>query len=247
MAGNDLIEIDGVLRPRFNSTGQVIHSTEEGIGNFWAWFGDSKAVDGQGRPLVIYHGSPDVRGIFDEGFRAYSRGAVWFASDSYHTANTYADDRRAFDYQNAEPQTIPLYLYAENMMVVDAKYKHWRDTERHVKEAKEAVHDGIMILNSVDEYNNTHATKASTVYAWFDPSQVKSAIVEQLKSRIDKQPIKSAIGNSGAFSKGSRSLSDDQTVKQQVNAEIKRLLPAEQYSTLMAVAIKQENEPELEH
>ena len=41
----------------------LIHSTEKGIRNFWKWFGDSKVVDDQGRPLVVYHGT-DV--TFDE-------------------------------------------------------------------------------------------------------------------------------------------------------------------------------------
>lgn len=50
-----MIEVDGVARPMFNSHDRLIHSTEEGIKNFWKWFGDSKAIDDQGRPIVAYH------------------------------------------------------------------------------------------------------------------------------------------------------------------------------------------------
>ena len=82
------------------------------------------------------------------------RGQVFFAAADYSVANSYADDSRAFDYQNAEPQTIPLYLSIQNPMVVDAKGKHWRETEKYIKEAKDAGHDGIIIKNSVDFYNN---------------------------------------------------------------------------------------------
>lgn len=48
----ETIEVDGVQRPTRNSAGQPIHHTEEGIRNFWRWFGSSRVVDDQGRPLV---------------------------------------------------------------------------------------------------------------------------------------------------------------------------------------------------
>lgn len=40
-----------------NSLGNPIHSTKEGIENFWKWFGNSEMVDSKGRPLVFYHGT----------------------------------------------------------------------------------------------------------------------------------------------------------------------------------------------
>lgn len=52
----ETIEIDGVERSTRNSEGQPIAFTEAGVRAFWAWFGDSKLVDDQGRPLVVYHG-----------------------------------------------------------------------------------------------------------------------------------------------------------------------------------------------
>ncbi|HCP76806.1 MAG TPA: hypothetical protein DIU11_03480, partial [Pusillimonas sp.] len=51
------IEVDGVMRPALNSDGQPIHPTTEGVRNFWRWFADSKVVDEQGRPMVVYHGT----------------------------------------------------------------------------------------------------------------------------------------------------------------------------------------------
>ena len=47
----DTITIDGVERPTRNSNGQPIHPTEEGIRNFWKWFGDSQVVDLNDRPI----------------------------------------------------------------------------------------------------------------------------------------------------------------------------------------------------
>ncbi len=53
----ETINIDGIDRPTRNSEGKLIHPTEEGIRNFWKWFGESEVADEQGRPLVVYHGS----------------------------------------------------------------------------------------------------------------------------------------------------------------------------------------------
>lgn len=199
--GGQTIDVDGVQRLTTNSEGRPIHPTEAGLRNFWRWFGDSAVVDAEGRPLVVHHGSPDVRGIFAEGFKARSRGDVWFAAKDYAVANSYAIPERAFDFQNAEDQVIPLYLSLKNPFIVDAKGAFWRDTERHVDEAKQAGHDGIIIKNSVDFYNNPRGKgKTTTVYAWFNPAQAKSGVDGNLVSRIDRQPIPGATGNSGDFS-----------------------------------------------
>ncbi len=48
---------------------------------FWKWFGNSAIVDSRGEPLIVYHGAPDVRGIFAEGFKKRSRGNVFFAAE----------------------------------------------------------------------------------------------------------------------------------------------------------------------
>lgn len=185
---------------------QSLAMSSEGTGKqtdsaaFKRWFADSKVVDALGAPKVVYHGSPDVRGIFSDGFKAKSRGNVFFAAEDYATADSYADDKRAWDYQNAEPHTIPLYLSIKNPMVIDAKGSFWKETAHHIDEAKAAGHDGIIIKNSVDFYNNQKGKgKPTTVYAWFEPEQAKSAVDGQLVSRVDRKPIDGAIGNNGKF------------------------------------------------
>lgn len=185
----------------FGAAGTMFSTTEQtNTPAFKRWFGDSKVIDSAGKPLVVYHGAPDVRGIFADGFQARMRGEVFFAAADYAVANSYADAHRAFDYQNAEDQVIPLYLSMQNPMIVDAHGRHWKETERHVDEAKAAGHDGIIIKNSVDFYNNPKGNgKTTTVYAWFKPTQAKSAVDGQLRSRVDGKPIKDATGNNGEF------------------------------------------------
>ena len=71
----DTIEIDGVQRPTVNSNGQVIfegndkYTAEQGIRNFWRWFGNSKMVDKKGRPIPVYHATQADFEAFGNDFR----------------------------------------------------------------------------------------------------------------------------------------------------------------------------------
>lgn len=44
-------------RPTRNSEGWLIAQTGDALRNFWGWFKGSRAVDGFGRPNVLYHGT----------------------------------------------------------------------------------------------------------------------------------------------------------------------------------------------
>jgi len=182
-----------------HKTGGGVVSPDDRQKNFKQWFGNSHVVDETGKPKVVYHGTPDVRGILKEGFQPRARGSVFFAAGSRPTADSYADDRRAFDYQNAEPATIPLHLSLQNPMHIDAQGKNWKETEKHVEEAKDKGHDGLIIHNSVDYYNNTKNAKPTTVYAWFHPTQAKSALNGPLISKVDRQPIVGSGPNQGTY------------------------------------------------
>ena len=53
----DTIVVDGKVRPTKTSAGTLIYPTEDGVKNFWRWFGKSVFVDDKGRPMVMYHGT----------------------------------------------------------------------------------------------------------------------------------------------------------------------------------------------
>lgn len=157
---------------------------------FKNWFGDSKVVGSDGKPLVVYHGAPDARFVNDDGvFKTIgekyganepNKRAFWFTPDR-RAANTYADDRRAFDYQNAEPGIVDAYLNLQNPLIVDGGGKEWRDAQARgktsdvIKQAREGGHDGVIIRNVRDDYNNTPRTKATDTYVVFSSNQIKSA------------------------------------------------------------------------
>jgi hypothetical protein len=74
-----IVNVDGVERPALNSNGRTIHPTVEGVRNFWRWFGDSKVVDAEGRPVVVYHGTD--KKFTKINLKKGAQGLFWFTSD----------------------------------------------------------------------------------------------------------------------------------------------------------------------
>jgi len=105
----ETIEVDGVQRPTRNSAGQPIHPTEEGIRNFWRWFGDSKVVDANGKPLAVYRGegSGEDFTVFD---RRMTREKAFFFTPDRDIASTYAAKN---NWSMTEPRSF--YLKAEKL------------------------------------------------------------------------------------------------------------------------------------
>lgn len=189
---NDLpmstIEVDGKQRPTSNSNGQPIHPTSEGIRNFWRWFGDSKVVDEQGRPEVLYHGSPE-NGIefFDAKREGKNTGAAtkdhalggFYFTSAPNVADTYA---RTIEVEMAnvaeqefgiEPKgkipkstTYPVYLSLKNPITLRMPVQN-----SALSMARDAGHDGAILKS-----------RGGDEYVAFEPEQIKSA-----------------IGNTGAF------------------------------------------------
>jgi 8-oxo-dGTP pyrophosphatase MutT (NUDIX family)/GNAT superfamily N-acetyltransferase len=177
---------------KFESGGEV--TTNEA---FKKWFEGSKVVDNSGKPLVVYHGSPDLRGIkadfvfkttkerfgIEETYRSY------FFTDNYSKAKSYADPKRAFDYQNSEEGVISVYLSLQNPLIVNAFNSIWRKFETTIGETKivgtrqliEYAHnkgyDGLIVKNVKDHYSGNDNKKASsgTVYVSFSSNQIKLA------------------------------------------------------------------------
>ena len=156
---------------------------------FRKWFGDSKVVDANGKPLVVYHGSPDLRFINEDGVFKSQKGRIglgradaahWFTT-SLATAKTYADPRRAFDYQNAEEGVVAAYIRLENPLIIDGRGQNWRDAQKLgktsdvIEEARKGGHDGAIIHNVKDDYNNGKWTRPTDTYVVFEPTQIKSA------------------------------------------------------------------------
>lgn len=161
-----------------------------GSDKFNAWFSGSKIVNPDGTPKKVYHGSPDIRGILDQGFQAQFNGNFFFFTDQYSVANTYTDEHRAFDFQNAEGNVVSAYLNIKNPLVINGGHGHWRDVQAQAKAAVNDGYDGVIIKNIKDEYG-THkgSGKSSTVYIAYSPKQIYVPKDKPMTSRHDRREL----------------------------------------------------------
>jgi hypothetical protein len=148
---------------------------------FRRWFGESKVVDAQGKPLVVYHGTASDFDRFDAvrigSNYGHSRGGFFFVSNR-EAAWNYAED--AADQQEEielEPRVISAYLALENPLILEASHRVWPDmyfdddADAILRRAHRGGHDGV-IVHGIDPYSDM---EPRSIYIAFRPEQIKSA------------------------------------------------------------------------
>lgn len=106
----ETIEVNGVERTVYNSNGERIAKSAESLRNFYNWFGNSKVVDEQGRPLVVYHGRRS-----ETPFDTFRQGVAFFTNNR-DVAQVFSDE------------------YAYNLVVDGQKIPLDYDTAQHLSE-----------------------------------------------------------------------------------------------------------------
>ncbi len=150
---------------------------------FKEWFGNSKAVDADGKPLVVYHGT-------EHHFTVFSRTADW----GYHFGTKTAAEKRLKNINAGEyGRIIPAYLRLENPLylpdlqdwspvevariLVRKKYLTQQEVEENYLDSSlwdirqyliQKGYDGVV-------YKNRHEDRGSVSYTVFSPEQIKSA------------------------------------------------------------------------
>lgn len=112
----ETINIDGVEKTVYNSNGDRIAMSEPALRNFYKWFGDSKVVDEQGRPLVVYHGTPNKFDTFDVervGTQGTAEGNGFYFTTSKKFAQGYAKETWV-EGERVPGNVMPVYLKIEN-------------------------------------------------------------------------------------------------------------------------------------
>ena len=191
---NDLtistIEVDGKSRPTTNSNGKPIHPTEEGIRNFWRWFGDSKVVDERGRPLVVYHGT------YKE-FDAFDRKPAHRGQDGLDSIGSWftSSKERAADYGE---KVMPAYV----RMITPNPYETFTELRLDWKESQPSRGAAAKAHKANPHWGDSSAYLDNM--AGIDGLIIKQHGDKEWRDQtgyvvFDAVNIKSATGNSGSF------------------------------------------------
>lgn len=176
-------EIDGAYFQTVNTAGaetsaEISEAKKEWLEKgtdskyFKKWFGDSKVVDENGKPLVVYHGTTANNIEIFEPHNASTDfdypNAIYF-SDSINIAKTYGDT------YHKEPMQV--YLKMENPLEINTKGQTYNDFYDELKrELNYAVtnYDGLIVKNIRDDWAQNDGGEIATTYIVFNPEQIKS-------------------------------------------------------------------------
>jgi site-specific DNA-cytosine methylase len=138
---------------------------------FQQWFGDSKVVDENGEPLVVYHGTGFDFDVF-EGARKGTEKAYFFAKSPELASGFALTSAAAYD---GNANVMPVYLTIKNPLVIDYKGNVKWGNDRLMKQMLNQVwdgkYDGVIAKNVIDG-----SGEPTTIYAVIKQTQIKSAI-----------------------------------------------------------------------
>lgn len=181
----DVIERNSL--PNENSMGNPIATSEQSLKNFWNWFGNSKVIDKNGRPLVMHRGDESDRALFDFSHNAGVKGTYW--TSDYNNAKSYVDNGASSEH---EYKVHSCYVSVNKLMVQNEinDVTDWNFDDRYL------IAHGYDGVAHFDKDNNV------TLYV-FEPSNVKSvdnggsfststniyeSVIESLQSVKDNNP-----------------------------------------------------------
>lgn len=178
--------------------------------NFKAWHADSKVVDGDGRPLVVFHGTAGEFDSFNlnragSAIDSGKLGEGFYFSQDPRWAGRYAEN--AASRADGAPSVMPVYLQMRNPLVLDGPGNVWSKLQAISEQW------GIRLPPAIGEgmAPNPEWSKAFSAEAQargHDGVVLPSTIGQAEYMVFRPEQIKSAIGNSGLFDPESPSLTD---------------------------------------
>ena len=183
---------------------------------FKKWFGDSKVVDKNGKPLVVYHGTENNFRIFKNTGKSRQIGANvgFFFTDSQNMAKQYANDARVMDVYLSlknplivEPNSV-IEIFGEKIEITDAfDFFTQLDIRQSEQETKEELlklgYDGIILRDT--NVDTPFMKDIHDVYVAFDNTQIKAVNNRgtfdaenpniYYQSEIDRENIETSFGD----------------------------------------------------
>jgi hypothetical protein len=153
------------LRPVSQENAQVAKDQTE-TPAFKAWFGDSKVVDAEGKPLVVYHGTSRDFSTFDDSKMSPTRVKFGDAKGYYFSA----DKGYSEAYGSGQGHNVmPVFLSMKNPKYVQSTVGTAYFNPRMIEKLRGEGHDGVV-------YRGDDAHGGGSEYVVFEPTQIKSAI-----------------------------------------------------------------------
>lgn len=169
--------------------------------NFVQWFGESKAVDKNGMPLVLYHGTPEVFTEFEfpDDFGDSRDGAGFFSphpevASGYAThTDTLEGKRQAIAYNEAKDK---LDSYAQGLFErIGYSSIPERDSVRN-NIMNEGLDEGAITREEYDEYDRLDTVVYEIENSWQGEGQPIHPNVMPVYLRIERPLVVNASGHS---------------------------------------------------
>lgn len=153
--------------------GEVMYTRDQtATPQFKKWFGDSKVVDAEGKPLVVYHGTNAEFETFDQRLARSASGAepsdlgVWLTGSKDY-AEIHGDNVMSLylSLQNPKEYTRPQF-----QRIID------RGGFSQLRQQLETLgYDGVIVVGEKEKLGRFDVESPSN-YVAFNPGQIKSAI-----------------------------------------------------------------------
>ena len=162
----ETLDINGVEKTVYNSSGERIAQSKEALQNFYNWFGDSKVVDEQGRPLVVYHGTKSQRrGLELPEFDTFSREK----SRSLQNRVGFFFGQTEEFVSNFGDRIMPVYLNLKNPKIFRNGTPTQQELYLEQKEVDTAKSDDSryfaqQILNNSRKYTDSYERFVADIY-----------------------------------------------------------------------------------
>ncbi|MFA7670123.1 MAG: LPD38 domain-containing protein, partial [Burkholderiaceae bacterium] len=181
-------------RDRFGD--QIAPNGKPAWQNFARWFGDSKVVDENGEPLVVYHGTKGDFAEFQLG-RADRRDGGWFGDGFYLTASqdlasSYAMRERDHSLTDRPANVMPVYVRMSNPYRINLAELSYDEGSNFTK--KYGGNEGFRKWLADNGYDG--------VIGYRDPEIAGQGAEFWEVVVFDPTQIKSATGNRGTFDPG---------------------------------------------
>ncbi|HET6496245.1 MAG TPA: hypothetical protein VFH61_12875, partial [Thermoleophilia bacterium] len=178
--------------------------------NFAEWFGDSKVVDKDGKPLVVYHGTTGERwaeghSVFDTAANKEEPGTHFGTTD---TANAFAHQRRHDRPYLEGSRVYPVHLSLRKPLVTHDMYGSLKDAKAGVTSALTREGATERAIASIGAAKNGRELADALIGLGYDGIQYRNYAEGWVDGKMPgsdsyiafrPEQIKSATGNRGTF------------------------------------------------